>query len=188
MLTLKKTLLTLFLFFSLGFALWVVLLNYRPPLLNTPTTALMPDGFMEEVYATIIDKEGNLKMKIYSPRMVHYADHDTTKLSQPRLIIYRQSPQPWYVTAKTALATEGAERIDFSDNVIIRHPGDAKQALTTIKTSTLTVFTSDEIAKTQDKITLYQPNVTVHAQGMFANMKQGEINLLSHVRGTYAPN
>lgn len=185
--TYKNTILSLIMIAAFGFAVWATLLTYRPQNVIISQNSSLPDAFMEDVTALILDKEGKPKMKIVTTKMVHFTSMDKTHLSSPQLTLYRKSPQPWFITSKNAIATQGIEQVDFFDNVIINHPADVSNPATLIKTTSLTVHPNEETAETNEFITLIQPNITVKATGMHANMKTGDIKLLSEARGEYAP-
>lgn len=146
-----------------------------------------PDAFMENVVATIMNKQGKPAIKITSPKMFHFQDQDTTEIAAPHIIVYRDSPEPWHIHSDFAKATQGLEQIVFWSHVIIRHEKDSTHPATTMRTESLTVFPSQQIAKTKDPITFTQPATTVYGIGMLANMNQGTIKLLSETRGNYVP-
>lgn len=171
----------------LGFATWTTLLSFRSQTTMPSPTALLPDAFMEDVNALIMDKQGKPNMKIVTPKLIHYAESDTTRFTMPQLTLYRKSPQPWYITSQYAKATQGTENVDFWENVVIQHAADQNNPSTVIKTTTLTVYPNKKMAETNRFITLIQPNIVVNAVGMLANMNTGEIKLLSQARGEYAP-
>jgi lipopolysaccharide export system protein LptC len=143
---------------------------------------------MENITAVIMDKQGKPSLKIVTPKMVHYAANDTTHLTSPKLTLYRKSPQPWFITAAFAKATQGIENVNFWDNVVVKHAADNSSPSTLIKTSTLMVHPNQQIAETHDVITLLQPNLVINATGMHADMNTGDIKLLSAARGEYVPN
>ena len=173
---------------AIGFAAWTTLLSYRPDVTSGTPVVNLPDGFMENVVALIMDKQGKPSMKIITPKMIHYAKNDTTHLTTPQLTLYRKSPQPWYITSNYAKATQGIENVNFWENVLIHHSADQENPATLIKTSTLTVHPNQQIADTSDTITMVQPNITVTAIGMHADLNTGDIKLLSNSRGEYVPN
>jgi lipopolysaccharide export system protein LptC len=146
-----------------------------------------PDAFMEQVVAIILDRTGAPHLEISSPKMVHFVLNDTTDISNPSVIIYRDSPNPWYVKAKKALATGGTGKIIFSDHVVIRHPADTAATETILNTETLTVLPKEKQAKTDDAVTITQPDTTLYGVGMLANLETGTIRLLSNTRSEYVP-
>jgi lipopolysaccharide export system protein LptC len=183
-----KYLLISLLVIAVGFAAWLTL-SYQPQLIvDEPLQNQKPDAFMENVNAVIYDKMGKVKMKVATPKMVHYPTHDTTQFFQPRLMLYRKSPEPWYVTANNALAVDGMDIIHFWEDVAIHHPASASNPATLIKTIKLIVHPNQQTAETNELITLMQPNLVVNGVGMFADMNTGSIKLLSQTRGEYAPN
>lgn len=170
---------------AVGLSTWSIYLSKKMrPFSSGDNTK--PDAFMENVVATMINKEGAQSLIIQSPRITHYPKDDATIIESPRLTIFRDSLEPWYIDAMHAKATEGAAKIVFWDDVTIHHPHDKNIPITTFKTSTLTVFPKEKIASTKDDITLTQPETTIHATGMTANLNSGEIKLLSQTRGEYA--
>jgi lipopolysaccharide export system protein LptC len=165
----------------------VMTLTFQP---NVPTKnkgPALPDGYMESVSAVILDKFGKVSMKIDTPKMVHYAENDTTDFTTPELTVYHQSPTPWLITASTAQATSGIENVLFRDNVVIHHPADFNNPATVIKTDSLLVHPNANTAETVEAISMTQPNSLITAIGMFADMNSGNIKLLAEVKGEYVP-
>jgi lipopolysaccharide export system protein LptC len=171
----------------LGLGVWMALSFYHPTTFTQAKQQLLPDAFMEDVSALILDVEGNPHLRIVTPKMVHYTDDDVTHLETPTLTLYRKSPQPWRITATYAKAIHGTDQLDFWDNVIIQHTADQHAPTTLIKTPTLTIHPTSHTAETKDSITLIQPSIVVKSQGMYADMDSGDIHLLSDARGEYVP-
>jgi lipopolysaccharide export system protein LptC len=183
-----KTLFTFILIATLGLVVWSSFSFYRPEKPNAVKTSSLPDAIMEDVTALILDKQGKPSMKVITPQLIHYTENDTTHFSTPQLVLYRKSPQPWYISAKFAKATEGIENVHFQEDVTVHHAADQRNPATLIKTTTLMVRPNKQTAETPEFITLVQPNMTVKAIGMYADMSTGEIKLLSQARGEYEPN
>lgn len=186
--TYKYAAISLIMIIVVGLATWTTYFSYRPQNNASTTTTLLPDAFMEDVTAFIMDKQGKPSMKIITPKMVHFTENDTSQLTSPQLTLYRKSPKPWYVTANQAKATQGIENVHFWDNVVIHHAADNTHPATLIKTSTLMVHPNKQTAETDKLVTLIQPNLVVKAIGMNADMNSGDIKLLSQARGEYVPN
>lgn len=172
----------------LGITTWVMYFSMHTEQPVAAPQALRADAIMEDVSAVIMDKQGKPSMKIIAPKMIHFALHDTTRLIDPELTLYRKSPKPWYIKAKNAKATEGIDNVNFWDDVTLHHAADENNPVTLIKTPSLTVQPGKQIALTKDLITLIQPNLVVKATGMYADMNTGDIKLISQARGEYVPN
>ncbi|EKD73685.1 MAG: hypothetical protein ACD_45C00217G0001 [uncultured bacterium] len=164
-----------------------ILLSKSSKQLTATNQAGQPDAYMENIVATITNKQGIPALKIESPKMIHFANDDTTYIMRPRVTIYRQSPQPWYINSDYAKATHGIGQIVFSNNVMIHHPFDVANPNTTMTTTSLTVFPNKQQATTSEAITITQPDTVVHAIGMFANLNDGTVKLLSQAKGDYVP-
>lgn len=185
--TYKYSIISVIMMTVLAFAAWTTYLSYRPQHSTAARPSQLPDAFMENVSAVIMDKQGKPSIKIVSPKMIHFTANDTTQLIKPELTLYRKSPKPWYITAKYAKATQGIDNVNFWDNVTIHHAADENNPATLIKTPTLTVHPNKQVAETNDIITLVQPNLIVKATGMYADMNSGDIKLISQARGEYVP-
>jgi len=146
-----------------------------------------PDAYMENIVATIMNKQGTPSLKIEAPSMTHYVEDDTTHIQYPHVTVYRQSPQPWYINSSYAEASNGTEEILFSNNVVIHHPADIANPNTTMETASLTVFPDKQQAKTDNAVTITQPDTVIHAIGMLADLTDGTVKLLSQAKGDYVP-
>jgi lipopolysaccharide export system protein LptC len=149
-----------------------------------------PDAFMEEVVATIIDKQGKPSLIIVSPKMTHYLENDATEIIKPLMTLYRASHQkstkPWHLSADHAKALQGINQIQLWENVIINHPEDELDEKTTLLTPTLTVYPEKQTAETADPVVITQPNTKIHAIGMNADLASGAVKLLSQTQGEYS--
>lgn len=186
--TYKNAIISLFMVAVVGLATWATLLFYRPSTINLSANSELPDAYMEDVTALVMDKQGKPQMKIVTPKLVHFDQENTTRLTTPIVSLYQKSSIPWYITSKYAKAIDGVERVDFWENVTITHPADAYNPNTVIKTQTLKVYPNKQLADTNDDITMVQPNLMIKALGMHADMNTGDVHLLSDARGEYVPN
>ncbi len=186
-LSFKNSIISLVMVFTVGLCLWSIFDAKYPAEVSTDTTH-HPDAFMENVVATIINKEGNPSLKVESPKMIHYAEDDTTYIETPHITLYRQSPEPWHINSAYAKATQGLDKIYFWDNVVIHHVSDSANPTTTMTTTTLTVFPNKQIAQTDKNVTVTQPSAILHGLGMLANLNEGTVQLLSKAQGEYVPN
>lgn len=183
----KNIFLNLLLLPIAALAIWTSLLIYQGQPRAPHLSKTQPDAFMVDVSALILNKLGKPNMRISSPVLIHYPKDDTSKFTKPYLTLYRESPQPWYIRSKLAIATAGIENVNFEEDVLIQHAADENHPATLIKTAHLLVHPNKKTAETTDLITMSQPNLIVHAVGMIADMNTGDIKLLSQARGEYEP-
>jgi LPS export ABC transporter protein LptC len=76
---------------AIGLSLLSIRLMTHPPVTSDGLNN-QPDAWMEDVIATMINKNGQPALKIVSPKMVHYAEDDTTNITQP---IKRKRRREW---------------------------------------------------------------------------------------------
>lgn len=185
--TYRHTFLTLFIFATIAAMVWTSYFSNHAPSKPIVIVDNAPDAFMEDVVSTTLDKQGKPKLILKTPKMIHFSKDDTTRLVLPHLTLYRESPQPWYITSKYAKASQGIETVNFWEEVEVTHAADLHSPDTKIKTTALTVYPNKKTAETTEFITMIQPNMIVTATGMFADMNTGDVKLLSEARGQYDP-
>lgn len=185
--SLKNFAIAFFLILACAVSAWSIYLSTHGEKKIINATSNQPDAIMEDIVAVILNKEGKPILKVETPKLIHYAENDTTEMVTPHLTIFRQSPQPWYIDAIRGRASNGINEITFRDHVIIHHPGDRENPLTTMKTASLTLFPNQHIAQTNEAILVTQPDTKVSAIGMLANWNDGTVKLLSDAREEYAP-
>lgn len=185
--TVRNTLISLLLILSIGLSVWSILVSNDTKLHHNTIDPHSPDAYMEGVSAVIMNKQGTPSFKISTPKMVHYANDDTTDIEAPAVTVYRNTPSPWYINSDHAKATQGVSEILFWSNVVIHHPADKENPATTMQTTMLTIFPEKQTAETAQPVTIKQPDTTVHATGMLADMNNGTVKLLSEAKGEYVP-
>ena len=183
----RNLIISLLLLIAAGLSAWSILISKQTTLLVIKNPTEHPDAIMENVIATIINKEGKPSLKIETPKMIHYAKNDTTDITTPHVTVYRQSPKPWTIDSQYAQATHGIVQINFWNHVVIHHPDDKLNPTTTMQMASLTVFPDKQIAQTDQAVVLTQPDTTIHAIGMLANLDNGTIKLISQTRTEYVP-
>lgn len=183
----KNSLVALLVIFAACLSGWSVFLSSKAPKIAVKNRPNLPDAFMENIVATVMNKAGKPVLKVETPSMVHYPQDDVAELTTPHVTLYRDSPEPWHINAKHAKTQHGTAEITFWDDVVIHHLADTDNPHTTMRTDALTVLPEQHIAKTTAAITVKQPDATVQAIGMLANWEQGTVQLLSQAREEYAP-
>jgi LPS export ABC transporter protein LptC len=146
-----------------------------------------PDAYMEGINATIMDPDGEPHIKIIAPKWVHFTENDESEVVKPSLTLFRMPAKAWSVSADYATMKDGIDEIHFRGGVTVHYDADDHNPETTIKTPALTVHTKMQTAETNDMITLIQPNLLVKSVGLHANIKAGDIHLLSQAEAEYLP-
>lgn len=144
-----------------------------------------PDAFMVKAIYTRMDDQGSLHNQIYTSSMTHYSKNDVSKFTNPRIIIYTQDRQPWDVTSEQGISRHGINEVTLQNNVKVHQTAGPNNQELTLTTSSLTIFPESQTAHTDQAVTIIQPGTVINSVGLQADLKKGEVELLSKARGVY---
>lgn len=148
-----------------------------------------PDSYMKEALAIQIDPQGRLKDELSAPLLVHFPKGNTTDITAPHIILYNSNSNspPWHITADNGRAHDGIRIVKLWNHVKLMQPEGPQNGATTLLTSSMTIFPKQQYAQTDQPVKVWQGGDVVTAKGLHANLKTGEIDLLSHTFGQYQP-
>lgn len=148
-----------------------------------------PDSYMTNATATRMDEQGILKDELKAPLLVHFPEGNTTNITSPHFIIYSTKPneQPWHITANYGQAHDGIDILELWDNVKLEQFASANSAAITMITTAMTIFPRQQYAQTQQPVKVWQLGSVVTSVGLHADLKTGDIDLLSQAYGKYQP-
>jgi lipopolysaccharide export system protein LptC len=143
-----------------------------------------PDYIVDNLLATRMDINGRIKNTLFTVKLVHFPDDDTTELTAPRFISYAKSA-PVTITSKSGLVSSNGENVYFRDSVrVVRAPYGEKSEMV-VNTDYLHVLPDDNIAKTDRAVTITDANMVVNAVGMEMNSETRIMLLNARVKGVY---
>jgi lipopolysaccharide export system protein LptC len=143
-----------------------------------------PDYIVDKLLATRMDINGRIKNTLFTVKLVHFPDDDTTELTAPRFISYAKSA-PVTITSKSGLVSSNGENVYFRDSVrVVRAPYGEKSEMV-VNTDYLHVLPDDNIAKTDRAVTITDANMVVNAVGMEMNSETRIMLLHARVKGVY---
>lgn len=146
-----------------------------------------PDYYMENFESTSLDEMGRPAYQLDAENMLHFPDDDSATLEKPHLIVFRGEEEFWDIRAESGLVLNKGESVILQGDVIILRvrPGD-EEALQ-VYTSDLTVRPDEKYVETDAEVTIKDGQGVTRAVGMWADLNQRRVELLSNVRGTYVP-
>ena len=178
-------------FFLLPMLVGIVLISvwFIHPLQSekSHTTDTPPDTIMEGVTTFVFNASGHPQMKMTTPKIIHYAENNTSYLEKPIITLFHETGNPWSIHSQYAKML-GLDEVVFWDDVSIDHKADQASPNTTIKAPQLTVYPKTQQAETNSRIMMMQPNLMITSIGMIADLKQDHIQLLSQTEAIYLPN
>jgi len=147
---------------------------------------------MENFTTQVLDAQGQLQYQLQATYMAHYADDDRSELTQPQFIAFRPNGQHWTAVAETGLALGGADKIMLNGAVTIqRKISDELPVDLEIHTRDLKITPADDYAETDQHTTIIHgqgtQKATTESLGLQVYFRKGQLNLLSQVKGIYAP-
>lgn len=148
-----------------------------------------PDSYMADVIATRMNELGKIKDQLKTPMMVHFPAGDMTNITTPHFIIYNADPdsQPWHITANYGQAHDGINILELWDHVKLEQLAGTQGATITMLTTAMTIFPKQQYAQTSQPVKVWQMGSVVTSVGLHADLKTGEIDLLSKTHGIYEP-
>jgi LPS export ABC transporter protein LptC len=150
-----------------------------------------PDSFMENFTVSHFDKKGRLRYKLEANRLRHYDHNDYSEFSQPRFSAYRPQQQRWVVEAESGHSLNGTEKVFLNGSVTLQKQDKNNLASLQIRTHDVIIQPANDYAETAKAITIRRlgnaQHATIKAVGLQIHFREGQLRLLSQVRGLYAP-
>jgi len=145
-----------------------------------------PDFIAENFTLRQLDAGGKLKYSLTATKMLHYADDESTDVSEPRLT-YLASPPPLYLQARRANISKDGKIVDLHEDVRGRRESDGNDPEMTFTSSRLLVYPDDDVARTPEAVTLTQGRTVIKGVGMDADNLHRIYTLHKPVTGTIYP-
>ncbi len=179
------------LFFIIGLTSgWILLSDHQYFSHKKPTLAAdvpVLDGYMTDAHLTQYDSQGQVHSSLYTPKMTHFHQDNTSYFDHPQVIAYSAKRIPWQVTAKFGKAIHDGDQVDLWGGVLIHQSPQPKVPETLIQTEAMTVYPHQSYAVTKQSVTFTRPDAHIQSIGMEAYFKEGIFKLTSAAQGTYAP-
>ncbi len=142
------------------------------------------DFFVINPHTQQFKEDGSQSYLIEAKKLEHIKSTDITLMTQPDLLLYRKDELPWHVQSKLGEVAPAGKQVELIDDVRVQRR-DAKNRLTLLTTSRMTVFPDKEYAETSQAVKIEAANGVTTANGMKAYLNEGRMLLLSNVRGQH---
>lgn len=144
-----------------------------------------PDVIVEDFAASLLNPDGTQRYALLAHRMEHHADAETTLLERPELTHYSPGNSQVTVRSKNAYVSRDAEEVVFTGEVIVTRAPDARSGPLTMKTSQLSVYPTQDIARSSKEVVLTSDNGTLRGVGLEFNSATRQMRLGSRVHGEF---
>jgi len=183
-----KPFIPLVLMFVAGFSVWLFQEQPDKGLVVTPQTQGVPDSFMENFTTQVLDEQGRPQYQLQATHMEHHADDNRSEFTQPQFTVFQPDGRLWIAVAEAGRAENGSEQVFLDGAVTIqRHPDLMAPANLQIRTRDVRVRPADDYAETDQAADIVQNESTLRTVGLQVYFREEQVQLLSQVRGIYAP-
>lgn len=182
----KRMLITLLVLLVIaGLSLW--LRNLVEPAPAHGQLRHIPDYTMENFTAKSMGTTGLLENEMQATYMAHYQDDDTAEFTKPHITVVRGNSPPWHLYAEQGWLAGDRKSTLMRGKVLIENPAAPAANVFHLVTKDLHVMIDNNYAETDQPVTIRGQSSIIKAVGMHAYLKEGRVELLSEVRGSYIP-
>ena len=146
-----------------------------------------PDFYMENFTTTTMGADGSPTRRISADYMAHFADTESSEFTNPYLVLYPESGEPWQVRSERGWASAHDDVMLLLGEVHIWRDTAEGERLLDIHTRDLRVLPATDYGETDQPVTIRRGNVRSSGLGMRAYLEDDRLELLSKVRTVYDP-
>jgi lipopolysaccharide export system protein LptC len=130
---------------------------------------------------------GKPDYRLQAASMRHYLDDGSSELDLPRLTSFRQGNPPWRVSAEKGWSSANGDELRLLGRVTLDRSAGPQSEEIRIITSDVTLRPKEDYAETQKQVTATMGQHELESLGMRLFLAEDRLQLLSNVRGVYAP-
>ena len=166
-----------------GSTIWLIITSGQIP--SPISQSKKPDALITDVNATQFNEFGKPQHILKSPRLLHYLKNNTTLITKPFYIFENGKEAPWHIKADQGKVLHDTKTIILTGHVLIKQLPGINSRHITLLTDKMMFYPQMSLAKTDRPVTIKRPGMIVKGVGLQADLKTGEIKLLSQTHGEY---
>lgn len=144
-----------------------------------------PDYFVDNFTIYRFNTQGKLHSTLRAPRMLHFADDETSVSDYPDIRYYGE--RSTHITADSGWSDRDGKQIILRNNVVVTREGLHGNPPTVISSSEMYAYPDDGIARTDKPVVITQGKSVMHGIGLEANNKTQISVLGGRAQGTIYP-
>lgn len=168
-----------------GLTFWLQKVISQDELANDGKLRHDPDAIAENFMVRRFDDSGHVRYRLIAPYLVHYPDDDSSELTSPKLISYREDAAPVEVVAKHAKVTSKGETIFLWDDVTLTRTATADRPAMVARMPDLTTQPDAGFAFTNSPVEITQGQSWIKGVGAHLDNNTSTLVLQSQVTGLY---
>ena len=139
--------------------------------------------FLNNFEMTETDINGNIAWKLKGDRLEKFPNSARSEVINPLMRIISSKDSFWIIESKHALDPDSLfKTIYLTGNVIFNKYDNNQINEVKIVTTEAIIYPDDEIIETDKFATIVTPNSKTSGNGVIANMKKGQIKILSNAK------
>jgi lipopolysaccharide export system protein LptC len=166
-----------------GAAVWQWRQQQVPPV----AAPLRSDYVLRDFEMTALDSTGTESFTVRGPYLQRDVGGRSISLVQPRFSFPDADGGRWDARSDAAWVSPDADRVELLDQVRMVGPPSPAGISARLETERLTVFPDLNQASSEHVVTLTQGDSILTGTGLRADMQAKRFQLLSDVKGRYAP-
>ncbi|MBN1683821.1 MAG: LPS export ABC transporter periplasmic protein LptC [Gammaproteobacteria bacterium] len=170
----------LFIFIIL-LSVWLIISTDRIQI--APNKDQNPTAFMNDVSIIRTNQLGQPNMKLETPKLTIYEKLNITKIDKPVVRIQNELAR-WIIHSDTGQAYDHPQKMIFEGHVHIQKY-EKGQSPVIIETTQIAMDPEKSTAQTNQPVTITQDENIIHGIGLTANLKTGDVEILSHIQERY---
>jgi lipopolysaccharide export system protein LptC len=167
----------------IGLALWQLRAREAAPSDRTTHS----DYILRDFDLVSLDTDGHESFSVSAPYLERDPGGRSLSMRQPRFSFPDKQEGRWLATSDKAWVAEKGVEVRLIDKVRFTGPASPLGERTRLATEHLQVFPKQDLALSADPVTVTRSDSILQGTGLRADMKAHRIQLLSQVKGRYAP-
>lgn len=151
-----------------------------------PAADQRSDYVLRDFELVTLNSEGRESFTVTGPHLQRDPAGRSLVLDQPRFSFPGRAGR-WNARSDSAWVSPGADEVHLRDDVRLVGPRAASGLQTVFSTPQLVVYPDTERAATDEAVTITQGDSILAGTGLAVDMRARRFQLLSDVRGHYAP-
>jgi lipopolysaccharide export system protein LptC len=166
-----------------GVAVYQVQPVPQPPL----PVPVHSDYILENFELTSLDEKGHESFSVAAPHLERDPGGKSLTITQPKFSFPDRKEGRWLATANQAWVADKGVEVRLNEKVEFTGPPAPSGERTRFTTNHLQVFPKQDLALSEDSVTVTRADSILQGVGLRADLKAHRIQLLSNVKGRYAP-
>lgn len=161
---------------------WLAELRKQPEVISYPDDNSY-DYFLTNFSTTVLNEEGKATYHLRAAYMEHFPVDNRASLTQPQITLLG-TPNVWEARAQNGVAFIEKQTMDLSGDVIVKQT--TKNAPDVVlMTEKLHINAANKTLQTSSQVKIHSGKDTIIADGLKADLNNGQLELLSRVKGRY---